>query len=208
MKSQNWISPFVLGLVLVVPATVSAQANSTPQPRRLSQSQLDVFAAVVDEDPSVVERRLLWDPSLGQFAAAAADARVSRRRLGTAMTVGGFATMGLGLLVGSVIWVSGIRLFSDCPYEGGSNCQSPGNDEDQMSKGVIVALASTVVGLAVGIPGVAMLRGTSEAEKDAIQQYRARESWPRPIAPAPYSRAFPGGPAGKTFNLSLLSVAF
>ena len=208
MKSSNWISVFALGLGLVVPATVSAQANSTPQPRRLSQAQMDVFAAVVDEDVSVVERRLLWDPSLGQFAAAAADARVSRRRLGTAMTVGGFATMGLGLLVGGVMWVSGIRLFSDCPYEGGSNCQSPGNDEAQMHNGVVVALASTVVGLAFGIPGVVMLRGTSEAEKDAIQQYRAREYWPRPIAPAPYSRAFPGATPGKAFNLSLLSVPF
>jgi hypothetical protein len=208
MKSSSWTSILVIGLGLVVPATAGAQGEQTARPGRLSPEQLDLFAAVVDEDVGMVERRLLWEPGLVQFAAAAADARVRRRRVGMGMTIGGFATAGLGLLVGGVMWVSGIRILSDCPYEGGSNCESSGNNEAQMRNGVVVILASTAVGLAVGIPGVSMLRGTSEAEEDAIKRYRSGEYRPRPIAPLPYSRAFPAGVPGKTLNLSLLSVAF
>jgi hypothetical protein len=167
---------------------------------------LDWFAGVVSDDPSIVEQRLVWDPALVPMAAAAMDAGLSRRRVGLTLTVAGFSAAVVGLVLGAVVWASGIRLTSDCPYEGGSNCESPGNDEATMHKGKMIMVISMVAGLSAGIPGVIILGGSSQAEDDVLQRYRSGARW-RP-AVFPPSRTLPGSPSGKTLGLPLLSVRF
>jgi hypothetical protein len=134
------------------------------------------------------------------------EAGVKRRRTGLVLTVAGFGTALVGLVVGGVVWASGIRLMSDCPYEGGSNCESPGNDEGTMRTGKTIMVVATVAGLLAGIPGVVMLRSPAQAEDDVVARYRTGVRW-RP-AVFPPSRISPDSTPGKTVGLPLLSVRF
>lgn len=186
------IAGVALALVLTLSFNARAGADELPSRLRtdraaesvpgrtgaeLTQRQLDGFASLVGEDEAVVVQRLLRDPSLVPLAAAAADARAARRRTGMAMTIGGFGLMGVGLLVGGAMVISGITPNHDCPYEGGGNCGSADNDSE-VHGGLLVMLASTAVGLGLGIPGIVQLARPSETERDVLERYSTPS--PRP----------------------------
>jgi hypothetical protein len=206
MHSPILAATFLLGFLFLAPSAAQAQQASAPQAAVLSPDQLDWFAGMVNEDPGIVAQRLLWDPALVPLAEAAMDAAAKRRRVGVVLTVAGFSTAVIGLVMGGIIWASGVRLVSDCPYEGGSNCESSGNDQGTMHEGKMIMLVSIIAGLSLGIPGVVTLGSVSQAESDVLQRYRTGVRW-RP-AVFPPSRSLPGGPPGKSVGLQLLSVAF
>lgn len=169
----------------------------------LTERQLNDFAALVGEDEEVALRRLLWEPSLVALAAAAAEARRARRQAGMAMTIGGFSLMGIGLLLGGVMVISGLTPDQRCPYEGGSACDSGGNDED-VRAGFLVMLVSTGVGLGLGIPGIVRLSRPSETETQALDRY---SNAGRPALPAhPGARA--AGITGRNLVVPVLAFDF
>lgn len=165
-------------------------------PAQLTRRQLDDFASLVGEEEELVVQRLLRDPGLIPLVAEAADTRRARRRTGMAMTIGGFGLMGVGVLLGGVMVISGITPNHDCPYEGGSTCDSGGND-GEVHTGLLVMLASTAVGLSLGIPGVVRLASPSETERNALERYSNPPARPR-LAGRP----------GRDLVLPLLSLSF
>jgi hypothetical protein len=204
------LAALLIEATLILSTTAHAQESIEPEPKHLLQWQLETFADLVGEDTDAVSRRILWDPGLTPLVAAAADARTHRRRLGKGLTIGGFSLMGLGLIVGGIMVISGIAAPWDtnCPYEGGSNCESNKNDDAEIHAGLTVMVVSLAAGLAVGLPGLIVLSSTAEAEDSALNRYRRLKEAPRPSMSATDFRAVQGSQPGKSFNLSLVSFRF
>lgn len=205
----------LVSLHILVSLDARAQANAEPVRLKplppepalsmgLTSSQLHAFAAVVGEEESVVAQRLLWDPRIAPLAAAAADARVQRRQRGTLLIVTGFGLLAVGTVVGAAMVLSGITPDHTCPYEGGSNCDSGGND-GEVDTGFAIMLVSTALGLPLGISGIVKNASPSETEKAALDVYSLRSSppmWP------PSPRGARGGLVPAKTTLRLLSVRF
>jgi hypothetical protein len=178
------------------PALVAAPA---PAPS-ITPSQVDAFAELSGEPRERVEQRLLWDPGLVPLVAAAVDARLARKSQGKVMTIGGFTLLGVGVLAGFLVALSGplICWDAECQREADSRSHS----------GEAVALASVGVGLALGIPGIVMLARQSEAEDKAVDRYQLFGAGPPTAFPSGNFRALSTGSAAKAFSLSLCSFVF
>jgi hypothetical protein len=113
--------------------------------------------------------------------------------------------MGIGLMVGGAIAISGITPDHSCPFEGGSDCNSGGND-GEVHAGFLVMLVSAGVGLGLGIPGIVKLARLSETEREALERYSSASPRPALIFPSPGARSATG--LGRTLTLPLLSFSF
>jgi hypothetical protein len=190
------------------PAHAPPVTPSLPAPASsLTQSQIDAFAGLVNEDTEIVSQRLLWDPSLAPLVAAAADARTDRRRTGMGLTIAGFGILGVGLITGVVMYFDGaLAGWGDCPFEGGSGCES-GPDHGEMKEAGIIILVAHAVGLSMGFWGVSKLAGTSEAETRALERYQSPGPGFGPYHP-PSALRGPASVPPKSLNIRLLSFTF
>ena len=186
----------------VHPSTGSPPARlAAPSPiPSITPAQVDTFAELLGEPRERVEEHLLWDPGLAPLVAAAADARRARKSQGKAMTIGGFTLLGVGVVAGLLVALSGPWICWDAA------CQSEA--DARAHSGEAVALASVGLGLALGIPGIVMLARQSQAENQAVDRYQVSRVGPPSALPPGNSRALSTGAVGKTFSLSLWSFAF
>jgi hypothetical protein len=146
----------------------SAQDDSptlatTESPRssvNLTPAQLDGFAELTGDGKRAVAYRLSTNPRLVPLAAAAADARASRRSTGKIMTIVGFTILGVGDIAGTYIIMS---------TPGYPNVKS--EDRGRVYLGLGVGVLSLGVGLALAIPGLIKMASPSEVEERALDAY-------------------------------------
>lgn len=171
----------------------------------LTPVQFDAFVELIGEERPEVWRRLSLDPGLVPLAAAAADARLERRRSGKFRTILGFSILGGGVTLGYLLLLSSIDHSADCSY--GESC---GNDlGGSFITAMFIVLASTGVGLGIGIPGIISMARQSEVETAAVDRYQAGGLPPPPLPPPYYPYPAQSAiPLGMTFKVPLLSIAF
>jgi len=152
------------GLLFALGSAFFSQAAGaqTPQPAAapLSQEQVSAFTEVVGDFEGTVARRLQLDPKLAALAAAAVEARASRKSTGTTLAIVGFTLLGVGDIAGAAIIVA---------TPGYPNVES--GHSGQVLVGLGVAVISPGVGLAIGIPGVVKLAKYSDEENAAAAYY-------------------------------------
>jgi hypothetical protein len=201
-------SILVASATLATPAVVHAQDQPAPfvapPASSLTRLQVDAFAELLGEPKEVVWQRLLADPGLVPFAAAAADTRMERKSSGKTMTIVGFTILGVGLVAGYLIILSGISDSMNCGFDTSCN---PNND-GRITTGFVIGLVSTGVGLAIGVPGIVRMAKQTEVETEAVDRYQYTGAGRQPVFPPGYSSALPGSASRKALNLSLLSFKF
>jgi hypothetical protein len=193
MHRQSHFSVFVAALFLAAALPSLARADTASLRATLDLAQLDAFAALVGESRSAVAWRLATDPSLVRLAARAADARMQRKHTGKVLTIAGFTIFGLGTAIGLEIMVASLGSYN-CPSNG---CPAGGN---RGLPGLVVALVSETLGLAMAIPGIVKMASESEAETEASARYHLVAA---PRADLPETPIHPTG-----FLLPLLSGTF
>jgi hypothetical protein len=136
------------------PAKIAApSATLTPQ-------QLESFSDLTGDAKRTVQYRLSTNARLVPLAAAAADARTSRRSTGKVMAIVGFTILGVGDIAGSYILVT---------TPGYPNIQSGHTNRIFLSLGV--AVGSLAIGLALGITGIHKMAHPTEVEERALDAY-------------------------------------
>jgi hypothetical protein len=118
------------------------------------------------------------------------------------MTIGGFSLLGIGLLVGGVVLLSGLTP-SNCPWED-SSCNQ-GDNDGTVHAGFAIMLVSLIAGPAIAIPGIVKTARTTQLEEDAVDRYRAKAVVPRPVAHPVFDR---GLPSTRPLAVRLFSFAF
>ena len=139
---------------------VPAPAKSTRSSVDLTPAQLDGFAELTGEGQRAVAYRLSTNPKLVPLAAAAADARASRRSTGKIMAIVGFTILGVGDIVGTYIIMS---------TPGYPNVKS--EDQGRVYRGLGIGVLSLAAGLALAIPGLIKMASPSEVEQRALDAY-------------------------------------
>jgi hypothetical protein len=179
-----------------------------PGPSAISQTrpaitaeQLNAFAELTGDPRPVVWQRLKLDPGMVPFAVAAANARMDRRASGKIRAAVGFTIFGVGGIAGCLIALSGLGVT--CDNWDNSACAS--QVWRRLVIGLVVIAASAGVGLPIGIPGIASMLRSSEAERIATDRYQ------KPQIPMPSPGSSPGHsglPSVRTFRVPLLSLSF
>jgi hypothetical protein len=170
---------------------------------RISQAQFESFAELIGEPRPLVWQRLQLDPGLVPLAAAAADARMSRKSSGKTRTIVGFSIFGVGLGVGYAIFLASIFDGANCTNSYSDTCGN--NVGSGAVAGILVMVVSSAVGLGIGIPGIISMARQSEAETAAADRYQY------PFAPPPPAPYYPGHsamPPSRAVKLPLLSLSF
>jgi hypothetical protein len=162
---QSCFSFFIAALFLATAWPSLARADTASARAPLDSAQLEAFAALVGESTSTVAQRMATDPSLVPLAAKAADARRQRKHSGKVLTITGFSIFGLGTAIGFEMIVASLGSYN-CPSNG---CPEGGNHG---LPGLVVALVSEAIGLAMAIPGIVKMARQSEAETEASARYR------------------------------------
>jgi len=126
----------------------------------LTPQQLESFSDLTGDAKRTIQHRLSTNPRVVPLAAAAADARASRRTTGKVMAIVGFTILGVGDIAGTYIIVS---------TPGYPNVKS--ENQDRMYLGVGVGVLSLAVGLALAIPGLVKMASPSEVEQRALDAY-------------------------------------
>jgi|GEM_PF-2804109 len=207
MAMRRWHIVFWLFLaLLVIPGAARAQTGSPRSPTRtLSGEQLDAFVELTGDPKPMVWQRLLADPLLVAYAAAAADARLARRSSGKAMTIAGFTILGVGAGAGYGLFLWGVMSGVDCSSYYSDSCEP---DKSMMTFGAVLMLVSIGTGLGIGIPGIVRMVRASEAENEASARY---QNPGMPYLP-PYPGAYSGGPRqpspAPTLGAPILSFRF
>jgi len=182
-----------VALFLVVPSLASAHGERAMPPRQLTDVQFDTFVEQTGDSEANVSRRLVMDPGLIPLAAVAADARRSRRRVGTSLMAWGFTIVGLASTI-TLIGAAGVP-DTDPPCSGGRSCRGL-----EIFFGV-----SSAVGLALAIPGIVVMARESSVEKAAGDRYRSATI---PLGmPDDDRHPSPHRPT-TAFSLTLLSMTF
>ncbi len=194
-----------LGLLLAMPGGARAQAGAQPPARALTAEQLDAFVELTGDPKPLVWQRLLADPGLVPYAAAAGDARLERRSSGKTMTIVGFTVLGVGVGSGYFLFLWGLSKGVDCGSNYESSCHP---NESMMLGGVVLAIASVAVGLSVGIPGIIRMVRPSEAENDASGRYQTPGLPPMPAYPPPSPHALRLRPEGTLVSAPILTLTF
>ena len=158
------VSVFIAALSLAAAWPSLARADTASSRTTLNPAQLDAFAALVGESTSTVAHRIAADPSLVPLAAKAADARMQRKHSGKVLTIAGFTIFGVGTAIGFEMIVASATSYN-CPSNG---CPAGGN---RGLPGLVVALVSEAIGLAMAIPGIVKLSRQSEAETEASARF-------------------------------------
>jgi hypothetical protein len=191
-----------LAALLAMPGVVRGQGPAEPLARSLTADQLDAFVELTGDAKPLVWQRLLADPGLVRYAAAAADARLERRASGKTMTIVGFTVLGVGAAAGYGLFLWGLSQ-GICDY--GTSCHA---NESMMLSGVLLALASIAVGCSVGIPGIIRMVRPSEAENEASGRYQTPGLPPMPGYPTPYPHSLRLRPAGTLVSAPILTLTF
>jgi hypothetical protein len=110
-----------LAALLAMPGVVRGQGPAEPLARSLTADQLDAFVELTGDAKPLVWQRLLADPGLVRYAAAAADARLERRASGKTMTIVGFTVLGVGAAAGYGLFLWGLSQ-GICDY--GTSCHA------------------------------------------------------------------------------------
>jgi hypothetical protein len=196
-SSSPWARPAVAASPSVPPGSLAP---------RLTQPQFDAFVQMTGDHPYLVHQRLTLDPGLSPLVAAAADARSARQASGKAMVTGGYVILVVGGLLGGILFLSAITPSSDCPWEGGSDCDSGGND-GQVHAGLGILALSGVAGLVLVIAGNVKRSGTGQPELDALTRYHG--SGP-PLASPRSAEARPvrSREPGRSLAFPLLALSF
>ena len=232
MTKQNARRQFILGAlaasatVLVLPSAYAqseqgqppAEAPSNhalaqghggaPLAQSLTPTQLEAFVQLIGEPTPVVWQHLVADPGLVPLAAAAADTRMERKSSGKTMTIAGFTILGVGAITGYVLVLLALRDdLNSCAY-GSESCGNGNSSDGQIKLGVALALVSTGVGLALGIPGIIRMAKQTDVETAAVDRYQF-PVWGRPPVNPPWqSSTGPAAVRSKPLSLSLLSFTF
>jgi hypothetical protein len=165
-RRRSHLSVFVAALSLAAALPSLARADPASPRTTLDPAQLEAFTALVGESTSTVAQRIATDPSLVPLAAKAADARMQRKHTGKVLTIAGFTIFGVGTAIGFEIIVSSLRPYN-CPS--GGCATDPGKNAARA--GLVVALVSEAIGLAMAIPGIVKMASQSEAETEASARY-------------------------------------
>jgi hypothetical protein len=181
---------------------------------RISQAQFDSFAELIGEPKPLLWQRLQLDPGLVPLAAAAADARMSRKSSGKIRTIVGFSIFGVGIGTGYVILLASIVDASNCndSYNNSYNSCNSGIGSGVIA-GLLVMAISAGVGLGIGIPGIVSMVRQSEAETAAVDRYQypfapsPPSLFPSP-SPSPYYPGQSALPPSRAIKVPLLSLAF
>jgi hypothetical protein len=191
-----------LGAILLIPGVGRAQGAAAPA-RGLTAEQLDSFVELTGDPKPLVWQRLLADPGLVPFAAAAANARIERRSSGKTMTIVGFTILGVGAGAGYGLFFWGLTQGMDCGYA--SSCKP---NESLMLGGVALMVASIATGCAIGIPGIIRMVRPSEAENEASGRYQTPGLPSMPAYPTSYSQARWLRLADRPLSAPILSLTF
>ena len=148
-------------------------------------------------------QRLLADPGLIPYAAAAADARLERRVSGKTMTIVGFTILGVGAGAGYGLLFWGLAKGMDCGPE--ATCHP---SESLMLGGAALMIASIATGCAIGIPGIIRMVRPSDAENEASGRYQTPGLPPMPAYPAPHSQTSQLRLPARQLSAPILSVTF
>jgi hypothetical protein len=155
-------------LVFLATKPASAQTDS-PEPAqarpaaptvKLTPQQLESFSELTGDGQNLVFRRLSTNPGMVSLAAAAADARSSRRSSGKAMAIIGFTILGIGDIAASYILLT---------TPGYPKIESGHENRIFLSAGI--ALGSIAVGLALAIPGLIKMARQTKVEDRAMDAY-------------------------------------
>jgi hypothetical protein len=163
---RSHFSVFAAAFLLAAALPSLARADTASSNATLDPAQLDAFAALVGESTSTVAQRISTDPSLVPFTAKAADARMRRKHTGKVLTIAGFTIFGVGTAIGFEMIVASLGSYN-CPTPANS-CATPRNPG---LPGLVVALVSETIGLAMAIPGIVKMASQSEAEIEASARY-------------------------------------
>ena len=195
----------VLAAFLALPRASHAQGAPGPGPARaLTAEQLDAFVQLTGDPKPVVWQRLLADPGLVPYAAAAADARLERRASGKTLTIIGFSVLGVGLIGGYVLFMVGYFQMFSCLDSESDSCH-PGS---LMLGGLAVMAGSTAIGLSLGIPGIIRITRPSEAENEASARYQNPGLPPLPAYPTSHAQTLHLRPPARTLSIPILSFTF
>ncbi len=205
---MRWAASLVSSAVGLVLLSGTARAQVAPSPvHQLTAEQLDSFVELTGDPKPLVWQRLLADPGLVPYAAAAANARLERRASGKTMTIAGFTILGVGVGVGYglVLWglMSGVDSCGNGTYSD-SDCSPNGA---LMLGGFALMVASIATGCAIGIPGIIRMVHASDAENEASARYQNPGLPPMPAYPPPY-RQSRWQPSSRTLVAPILSVTF
>jgi hypothetical protein len=201
MRRSGVVLPWAALLVLVLPSP--ARAQGAEPTRQLTAEQLDSFVELTGDPKPLVWQRLLADPGLVPYAAAAANARLARRASGKTMTIAGFTILGVGAALGYGMVLWGLTSGIDCGAY--SDC-SP--DETLILGGFALMVGSIATGCGIGVPGIIRMVRASEAENEASARYQYPGLPPGPAYPPPYRTSSRWPPAGRTLSAPILSLTF
>jgi hypothetical protein len=189
-----------VGLALLLPSPARGQGAGAAG--RLTAAQLDSFVELTGDPKPLVWQRLLADPGLVPYAAAAANARLERRASGKTMTIAGFTILGVGAALGYGMVLWGLTSGFDCDAD--SDCSPNGT---LMLGGLALMVGSIATGCAIGIPGIIRMVRASDAENEAAARYQNPGLPPMPTYPPPYRQSrWPG--AGRTVTAPVVSITF
>jgi hypothetical protein len=146
--------------VAQVEAPEPAPTKTTAPSVTLTPKQLESFSELSGDAKRTVQTRLSTNPRLVPLAAAAADARTSRRSTGKAMAIVGFTILGVGDAAGAYILVT---------TPGYPKVESGHTNRIFLSVGV--AVGSLALGLSLGIPGILKMTRPTEVEERALDAY-------------------------------------
>ena len=159
----------------------------------------DLFSASREE----VMRHLILDPGLAPLALEAAAKSKQREHTGAAMTAIGWTLVGVGLTVAAAaLMPQGFTM--SC----GDGCETTENKVDGQGKIVGVSFGAAVLGLAVAVPGMTMLRKTSDIENQAISRYQQKDTEASRAPARSYSGSASLASPRRGFQIPLLSFRF
>jgi len=190
-----------------------ARPPSTPQapPQSLSllasptitAAQLEAIAELFSAPREEVRQRLQLDPELVVLALEAARRGKEREQRGKVMTGLGWTLVGVGLSV-----AVGILMNPSFSMSCGDGCQTTKNKVAGEDTFLAVAFGWVALGLGVAIPGMFVLRQTSDIENQAVLRYQLLDPERSRTPPRPIANAVFHVSTGRSFQFPLLSFRF
>jgi hypothetical protein len=184
------LAPLALVLALLVAFEPAALARRKADAAAgLDRRQVALIVNTVEDDPVLVEERLLSDPRFRQLADEFLPARASRLGSGRALVGVGVVVMILSALVGTGLWF--------------------GDRDLRVPAAVATWGAGIGAGLVMFVPGVVLMATPAGAETDMVQYWKdGRAEFLRPDALQPGLRLAPGAALPRSAAFRVLSVPF
>jgi hypothetical protein len=196
------------------PPSLSTQESTTPrtgqetgnlpppklrrrQDLAITVDQLDTFADLLGESEERVEWRLRHDLEIVPIAAAAADTRRARQRLGRNAMILGFATVGLGGTVGVLgVLASGPGFPGESPRSNEQTTKSHFTTD-------VIGLVLVGLGLVTATYGIIRVAAQTDIETEAVDRYKHSERPPPLVSSTGISRTLSVSSGGKELGFSI-----